>query len=67
MEIINKTLPPLLVCIGRDVICASVFAHIIMLSIAEPKADEPENWDHFQINCWLITLTPLFLPQIQSA
>lgn len=38
MQIINKALPPPLVCMGGDVICASVFDNNIVFSIADLKA-----------------------------
>lgn len=35
---IHQTLPPLLVCIGRDAICSAMFAHVIVFS-SEQEAD----------------------------
>lgn len=50
MQLINKTLPLLFVCMGRDVICASVFADIIVFSIAELKADDQGVNQRTEIN-----------------
>lgn len=38
---IHQTLPPLLVCTGRDVICLALFAHIIVFS--SEQEDYPES------------------------